>query len=146
MKKRGAFVEVLGVYLHKPSAAVVKAQSRTLGDDSPAGQAKARRELERAVMVEVLVHHPTKQFNFRFGQGGKGMNSFAWDPNVLSLDGRELIGKQIPVEMDTARVTFWIHAFAPQTALKTQYGSVALPPSCTMPPRLAKIVPYATID
>ena len=86
-KRVGAFVEILGAYRHRPSPRTIASQARVYSDGSDAERKRvAKQELERAVLFEVLVHHPTKSFKFGFGQGGSGMNSFAWDPYVLALD------------------------------------------------------------
>jgi len=65
-----AAVEILGVYAHVPPSSAVRAYAKVLADLPQARRvAAARTALSRAVLIEALVHHPTKGFEFQFGQG-----------------------------------------------------------------------------
>lgn len=142
-----ASVEILGVYAHVPPSSAVRAYAKVLADMPKARRvAAARAALSRAVLVEALVHHPTKSFEFEFGQGGTGMNSFAWDPRVLTLDGQAVVGREAPRRCEACRVTAWIHDYSASKPIRTEYGVVKAPPVTAMPARLKKLVPYEVVD
>ena len=75
--KHGARVEVLGVYQYQPTIEVLRAQAEICIAPTPAAKAKAaKRFFGKVALIEVLVHNTTAKFDYRFGQPGKGMNSF----------------------------------------------------------------------
>ncbi|GJQ29542.1 MAG: hypothetical protein HBSAPP03_14260 [Phycisphaerae bacterium] len=142
-----AAVEILGVYAHKPPVSTIRQYAKVLVGGTPASRLKrAHRELSRAVLVEALVHHPRKNFDFKFGQGGKGINSFGWDPRELTLDGRAIIEGETDMSKPCLRVAVWIHAYSPRKGLRTEYGRLPPRPILPMPERLARLVPYRPVD
>lgn len=107
----------------------------------------AKRFFANIALVEVLVHHTTAKFNCRFGQPGKGMNSFGWSPRLLTLDGTaKLRNLGAVTHKEILRIAFFIHQLKPAAPLKTEYGVLKLPPIQPMPPRLLQAMPYEVVD
>ena len=95
----------------------------------------------------MLVHHTTAKFDCKFGQLGKGMNSFGWSPRLLTLDGvAKLPNHDDVTHKDILRIAFFIHEFKSAVPLKTEYGVLKLPQMQPMPSRLLLAMPYEVVD
>jgi hypothetical protein len=143
-----ANIEVLGVYKLEVTNEVFQAQLPMYGDEE-----QCRDHFSFVVLIEVIVTDIDERFDighFRQPRLVKGSEQVAYDEALLSLDGEEVIARDIFCLRGRGngphRLAFYLHYYDPKLPLKWTYGEVRCPLVTDMPVRLQMLVPYRPCD
>lgn len=148
-------VEIIGVYSLPVTDDLISTQTGELYDAPSASQVEqVRQQLRSTVLVEALVTDADAEFNIGdFAQEDPALPRENWQAPyaeaLLTPDGEGLLVRRwgsLPPSTSNFRVAFYMHYWKPGRPLLSSYGSVATPPPTAMPERLAKLVPYITVD
>lgn len=145
-------VEVLGVYRVECTVQLLKsAMEYKWPADLPekkrrVAEARTQREIESAVLIELVVPPPNSDFDFgKISQ--EGSDQAAYDEHYLSDDGQSVISDvSAPQDSPWQRAAFYFHFFDENKPLLTAYGSVHCPSPAPMLERLQKLMPYEPVD
>ena len=153
--KKPERVKVLGVYRVECTEQLLREAVELKYDlsdpaDRPQAEAQAREEIESAVLIELLVPPPNKEFDIgKLTQDARtdGNNQVAWDEHFLTDDGERIIPASWPQHPKSwSRVAFFLHFYRENDPLLTSFGPVVCPRPRPMPERLFKLVPYDPPD
>jgi len=147
--------EVIGVYALRVEEELVRAQAEFLygPNPSPSNLAQVRKQLESAVLVEVLVSNADAKFDVgHFVQPDPKLPrenwQAPWAEAFLSEDGERLLKareKSVLAGSATFRVAFFMFYWKVDQPLLSSYGELPAVRSSAMPERLARLVPYELI-
>ena len=152
-------LEIVGVHPVRAREDLVREQATILCGDALEGTelaealARAREQIESAVLVEVLVSNPDRRFRVDdFVQKDEAKPESSWQAPYaeayLTEDGLTLLSRwELPSSLPKRfRVAFFLHYWKPNVALQTTYGQLACPEPTSMPNRLSALVPYEPTD
>jgi hypothetical protein len=149
------YLEVLGVYRPKISAAARREQWRITADDQ-----LTRAHFEKLVLIEAEVEGLTEPLRMaKFGQmqpegpafpGGPAYPSHmqcGYDEGLLSSDGESLVQRKMNCIHGTGRLRFgaYLHYYDPGRQLQWEFGEVTCPSIQPAPMRLIKLLPYRAV-
>lgn len=143
-------IEILGVYRLEVTKEVFQAQLPMYGDED-----QCREHFSSVVLIELLVRDVDSRFDvgdFTQPNPKYPFNSpqVAYDEALLSLDGEELLERQILCVQKRGagplRFAFYLHYYDEALPLRWTYGEVQCPGVKEMPVRLQVLVPYHPCD
>jgi len=154
----GPYVEVLGVYRIPLTEELFRQQFDILygfamsKSERAQAERQCKEQLSSVVLVEVIVRNRDDTFDVgEFIQAQDGVPEAdwqaAWAEAYLTPDGEALaVERWSAPPTGDLRIAFFMHFWQPDKPLHTSYGEVACPAVGEMPARLARLVPYETVD
>lgn len=152
-------IEVLGVYRLSVTDELVREQTDILHGEDLTGSARldaereCRKQLESAVLLEVLVRHADDRFKIDdFTQPAPGVSRDSWqapwEEAWLTPDGDATLDAPSAGQAggEEIRVAFYLHCWNAAQPLLSSYGNLACPQPQPMPERLRMLAPYEPLD